>query len=94
MVHKRKLLLRLKLKKGTLGGKGFFKKSLVMRRRILVKKAKNQGEKRIMGKLQAIVVLNKRKNPLLSRKAARDRRFIAASFIGRRKVKRGKGLSR
>ncbi len=82
------------LKKGTLGGKGFFSKSAKTRRRILTRLAIRNGEKSVMGKLQAVAVLNKNTNPSVTRKAMADRRRVAKSFIGNKRVKTGRGLSR
>jgi len=81
-----------KLRKGRLGVD--FSKSARSRRRREVMVAKRLGEKSVLGMLQAIVVFNKRVNPVVSRKAASDRRFIASSFIGKRRVRTGTGLTR
>ena len=78
-------------KRGSLGGRGFFKKSTLARHRILMKLARRIGEKRVQGKLQAISTFTKRTNPRVSKLAARDRRFIARRFIGRKVVRLGKG---
>ena len=78
------------LKKGALGV--HFKDPAIKRRRHLIKLAKRIGEKKVMGMLQAIVVYNKNVNPMLSKKAALDRTFIAKSFIGKKRVKTGTGL--
>lgn len=63
------------------------------RRKKEVKMAKRIGERRVVGKLRAVQVFNKNKNPTLSRKAAADAKFIASSFIGRKRVRTGTGLS-
>lgn len=81
-----------KLKKGTLGIN--FSASATTRRRKLIAKAKRIGEKKIVGKLRALQVLNKRTNPSLARKALADSKFIAGSFIGRRKVNFPTGFRR
>ena len=87
--------VRIKVtRKGSLGGPGFFARSVKMRRRLLVKLAKKVGEKRVVGKLRAIQVFMKNKNPSLSEKARLDARFIASSFIGKKRVRTGTGLSR
>jgi hypothetical protein len=83
-----------KLKKGTLGGQGFFSKSTQQRRRIESSLAKKIGEKRVQGKLQAIAVLNKRTNPEVMRKAQSDRSYIAGSFIGKKRVMYPRGFRR
>jgi len=82
-----------KLRKGTLGGKGFFSRSIVSRRRIESRLAKRIGEKRVQGKLQAISTFTKRTSPRISRKAKADRLWIAKSFIGKKRVRTGLGLS-
>ena len=79
-----------KLKKGTLGVD--FSKSAMTRRRVLVRLAKRIGERRVMGKLRAIQVLTKRTNPTVSKKAKSDARWIAKSFIGRKRVRTGTGI--
>lgn len=81
-------------KRGSLGGKGFFSLPAMKRRRMLVKLAKRIGEKRVVGKLRAIQVFNKNRNPSLSEKARLDARFVAASFVGKKRVRTGTGLSR
>ncbi len=81
-------------KPGSLGGKGFFSFPAKMRRRMLVKLGRKIGEKRVVGKLRAIQVFNKNRNPSLSEKARLDARFVASSFIGKKRVKTGRGLSR
>ena len=80
------------LRKGTLGVD--FSKSSRIRRRIEVALAKKIGEKSVMGKLRALQVFNKNTNPVLSEKARLDAKFIAASFIGKKRVRTGMGLSR
>ena len=92
---KRKGKVRIKVgRKGSLGGRGFFARPAKMRRRMLVKLAKKIGEKRVVGKLRAIQVFSKNRNPSLSEKARLDARFVASSFIGKKRVRTGKGLSR
>lgn len=73
------------LKRGTLGVD--FSKPASTRRRLLSKKAKMVGEKRVVGKLRAIQVLNKRTNPSVSKKALADSKYIAGSFKGKKKVR-------
>ena len=92
---KQRRRVRIKIKrKGSLGGPGFFARPAKMRRRMLVKLAKKIGEKRVVGKLRAIQVFSKNRNPSLSEKARLDARFVASSFIGKKRVRTGKGLSR
>jgi len=80
------------LEKGALGIS--FNTSASARRRKLAKLARRVGEKTVMGRLQALVVYNKNTNPDISRKAAADRSWIAKNFIGRKKVRPPRGLSR
>ncbi len=80
------------LVKGSLGVD--FSKPRMVRRRIEVALAKKIGERKVMGKLRAIQVFNKNTNPTLSEKARSDAKFIASSFIGRKRVRTGTGLSR
>ena len=82
-----------KLKEGTLGGPGFFSRSTVTRRRLYAGLAKRIGEKKVVGKLRAIQVFNKRVNPSLAETARRDSRWVASSFKDKRRVPTGKGLS-
>lgn len=72
------------LKKGALGVS--FDAPPSVRRRIEAKLTKRIGEKKVIGKLRALQVLNKRTNPALSSKAAADSRYIAGSFEGRKRV--------
>jgi hypothetical protein len=75
------------LEKGGLGGKGFFEKPARERHAVEKKLTREQGEKKVIGKLRAIQVFNKRMNPELSRKALADSKFIASSFEGKQLVK-------
>jgi hypothetical protein len=83
-----------KLKSGTLGGKGFFSKTAGQRRRIESSLAHKIGEKKVQGKLQAIAVLNKNRNPVVMKKAQSDRSYIAGRFIGKKRVRYPKGFRR
>jgi len=80
------------LKAGTLGGKGFFDFSAKTRRAFYAKLAKKIGEKKVMGKLSAIMVFNKRTNPALSERARTDRKWVAGTFKGKKRVGYPKGL--
>jgi hypothetical protein len=74
------------LEEGSLGGKGFFAKPARERHAVEKRAARAQGEKKVVGKLRAIQVFNKRVNPELARKALADSKFIAGSFAGKREV--------
>jgi len=80
------------LKRGTLGIS--FKNSAKTRRAKESKLAHKYGEKKIVGKLRALQVLNKRTNPKVSKKAKADSSYIAGSFIGKKKVKYPTGFRR
>lgn len=82
------------LRKGTLGGPGFFDQPDAERRAALRKVASKIGERKVVGKLRAVQVLNKRTNPSLSAKAKADARFVAGSFRGRKFVGTGKGFGK
>ena len=71
------------LDKGSLGGPGFFHKPTTERRALLKRLARTQGEKKVVGKLRAIQVFNKRTHPELAKKALADSKFIASSFEGK-----------
>lgn len=73
------------LKKGALGIN--FSNKAMTRRAKLDKLAKKIGEKKVVGRLRAIQVLNKRTNPAVSKKALADSKYIAGSFKGKKKVK-------
>lgn len=88
-----KVKIKIK-KKGSLGGRGFFGKSDAVRHKREIALAKRIGERKVQGKLQAISTFNKNTNPTVSMIAKRDRKFIAESFIGKKKVRRGAGLSK
>lgn len=81
-----------KLKKGTLGVN--FGWSAAKRRSVLRKKAKSLGEKKVVGKLRAIQVLNKRTNPFVSAKANADSKYVAGSFKDKRYVGYPRGFGR
>jgi len=64
------------------------------RRKALITKAKRYGEKKVVGRLRAIQVLNKRTNPKVSRIALADSKFVAGSFKRKRYVGFPKGFGR
>lgn len=82
------------LKKGSLGGKGFFSRTEKARRKHEVELAKKLGEKKVAGKLRAVGVFQKTTNPKVSRKAFADARYISGSFKDKRKVEYPKGFGR
>jgi len=80
------------LKRGTLGVD--FSKPAKERRKQEIKLAKKIGEKKVVSKLIALEVLNKRVNPSLAKKAKADAHFIAGSFKGKKQVEYPKGFCR
>lgn len=80
------------LKEGTLGVS--FSDSARKRRLQEIALARQIGEKKVVGKLRAIQVLNKRTNPTVSKKAKADAHFIAGSFKDKKKVRFPKGFGR
>lgn len=87
--HGRKLF---HLKRGALGVK--FTQSARVRRSHEAKLARRYGEKRVVSKLIALEVLNKRVNPALAAKARADAHYIAGSFVGSRRVNYPSGFKR
>ena len=82
------------LKKGTLGGKGFFSRTTEARRKHEKELTKKLGEKKVASKLRAIGVLQKRVNPTVSEKAFGDARYISGSFKNKKYVGYPEGFGR
>jgi len=82
------------LKKGGLGGVGYFKKSTMARRKLIVKLAKKQGEKTIGSRLSAIGVLTKRTHPHISHMAFADRHYLMGAMKGKTVVGYPEGFKR
>lgn len=80
------------LKKGSLGVD--FSTKAETRHRTESALAKKIGEKKVVGKLRAVQVYNKRTNKIVSRKAKADAHYIASSFVGKKRVPTGTGLRR
>lgn len=72
------------LKKGSLGVS--FDQSPNVRHSKEAKLAARIGEKKVLGKLQAVAVFNKRTNQKVAAKARSDRKWIAGRFIGHKRV--------
>lgn len=70
-----------------------FDNSAVTRRKKLIALTKKIGERKVMGKLAALAVVNKNRNPTLAAKARADQHFIAARFKGKQRVRSPTGLS-
>lgn len=80
------------LKHGALGV--HFTKSAQSRRSIETRLARRVGERKVVGRLLALSVLNKHRNPVLARKAKADAHYIAGSFVGRSKTQYPTGFRR
>jgi len=64
------------LKKGSLGGKGFFSKPAIVRHSTYKKECKLLGKKSLLGKIQALKVFNKRDNKPFYDKLCKDYEWI------------------
>jgi hypothetical protein len=73
-----------KLKKGTLGVHFYWSDEKI--KHALTKKAKAIGEQRVLGKLQALYIFNKDKNPKFANKIQHYRHWLAGSMEGRKAV--------
>jgi len=60
--------------------KGFFDAPTRARHTAYRKSVAEDGYKTVLGRLQAVAVLNKRTNPEVARKARRDRRWLVKTF--------------
>ena len=82
------------LKKGVLGGPGFFKKSASEQKRIVFGRAKRLGEKKVVGELRALQVFFKRTSPEKSKRALTLSQKVAGSFRGQQEVRYPRGFSK
>jgi hypothetical protein len=82
------------LKKGTLGGKGFFTMPEEKQKAILAKIAREQGEKVAMNKIGALGVLLKRTKPTYAKRAMELKHWVAGEFVGRKEIGFPLGLKR
>ncbi|MGI0019469.1 MAG: hypothetical protein ACREAY_03250 [Nitrososphaera sp.] len=84
----------LPLKEGALGGPGFFARSKEEQERIVFERAKELGEKKIVGELRALQVFFKTTDPQKSRRALELSKKVAGSFKGKQKVGYPEGFSK
>lgn len=82
------------LRRGGLGGPGFFEKSDGEQRRILAHVAATEGEAVAVGRLRALEVYFKRTDPQKSLKAQALAEEISCGFIGKRRVPQPTGCRR
>lgn len=82
------------LEKGALGGPGFFDRSNEEQEKIVFKRAKELGEKKVVGELRALQVFFKATDPQKSRRALELSKKVAGSFKGKQKVGYPEGFSK
>jgi hypothetical protein len=74
------------LEEGALGGPGFFNRSNDEQEQIVFERAKEMGERKVIGELRALQVFLKNTDPQKSRRALELSKKVAGSFKGRREV--------
>jgi hypothetical protein len=82
------------LKEGALGGSGFFNRSNDEQEQIVFSRAKEIGERKVVGELRALQVLLKNTDPQKSRRALELSKKVAGSFKGTQEVKYPKGFGK
>lgn len=82
------------LEEGALGGQGFFDRSNDEQEQIVFNRAKEMGEKKVVGELRALQVFFKRTDPQKSRRALELSKKVAGSFRGIQKVGYPEGFSK
>lgn len=82
------------LKKGALGGPGFFRRTRQEQEGIVFRRAKKLGEKKVVGELRALQVFFKTTSPEESERANQLSKLIAGSFKGKNRVAYPKGFTR
>jgi hypothetical protein len=82
------------LKKGALGGPGFFNRPSNEQKEIVFRRAKKLGERKVVGELRALHVFLKRTDPQKSRRALQLSKQVAGSYKGKQEVKFPEGFRR
>ena len=82
------------LEKGALGGPGFFKRSNEKQEKILFERAKELGEKKVVGELRTLQLFFKTTDPEKSKRALELSKKVAGSFKGKQEVQYPKGFSK
>ena len=82
------------LEEGALGGQGFFGRSNDEQEQIVFSRAKEMGERKVVGELRALQVFFKRTDPQKSRRALELSKKVAGSFRGRQEVSYPEGLGK
>jgi hypothetical protein len=81
------------LEEGGLGGPGFFDRASEEQEQIVFRRAREVGERKIVGELRALQVLFKTTDPQKSRRALELSKKVAGSFKDRQEVGFPKGFS-
>ncbi len=74
------------LKEGALGGPGFFNRTNDEQEQIVFNRAKEIGERKVVGELRALQVFFKKADPQKSRRALKLSKKVAGSFKDRQEV--------
>ena len=74
------------LEEGALGGPGFFDRSNDEQEQIVFDRAKNMGERKVVGELRALQVFLKNTDPQKSKRALELSKKVAGSFKDRQEV--------
>ena len=82
------------LKEGALGGPGFFNRSADEQKQIVFSRAKEIGERKVVGELRALQLFFKNTDPQKSRRALELSKKVAGSFKGTQEVKHPKGFGK
>jgi len=82
------------LKKGALGGPGFFDRPKSDQENIVFNRAREIGERKVVGELRALQVFFKRTDPEKSRRALELSKKVAGSFKGKEEVEYPEGFRR
>jgi hypothetical protein len=81
------------LEEGALGGAGFFDRSNDEQEQIVFNRAKEAGERKVVGELRALQVFFKTTDPQKSKRALDLSKRVAGSFKDRQQVGYPKGFS-
>jgi hypothetical protein len=82
------------LEEGALGGSGFFNLSNEEQEQIVFNRAKERGERKVVGELRALQVFFKTTDPQKSRRALELSKKVAGSFKDRQEVGYPKGFGK
>ena len=81
------------LEESALGGAGFFSRSNDEQEQIVFNRAKEAGERKVVGELRALQVFFKTTDPQKSKRALKLSKRVAGSFKDRQQVDYPKGFS-